>query len=163
MQMFNKNRRPPLTKFKLRVLCTMMALAGSVLLLLAVAVHFTQNNQIEAQAQITNLSNSSCKSKIQVANYQSAKRCSLDITFSTASGQVIHSSVVDAFPSEITQYPDGTSTIQVRYDKNNPNNIVKQSNFMTTKTSVGLGLLGVLIIMLSVFLYKFRVKKVANS
>lgn len=159
MKSISNNRRPPLTKIKLMVLCSMMALAGSVLILLAVAVHFSQNNQLEAQAQITN---SSCKSNLQVANYQRAQRCSLDIEFSTTSGQLIQSRVVDALPSEITQYPDGSSTIQIRYDKNSPNDIVKQSNYMTTRTSIGLGLLGILIMVLSVFLYQFRVKKVIS-
>lgn len=147
----NSKKRPKTINQKVLKYCGLcMAIAGIVLIVLPILVLYTQNNQVVTQAQISSYT---CESEFNPAVHSNEQRCSLDISFTTTAGQTIYSRVVDAFPSEITQASDSTSTIQIRYDKNNPRNVVKESNFMPVSTAIILSVVGVTFLVPGLLLY----------
>jgi hypothetical protein len=73
----------------------------------------------------------------------SGTRCDASVRSTTRSGQVIGTTVTDALPYEFSHRAGRPTTIQLRYDSNDPTQPFKQSNDMSVGEfllTVGIGL-----------------------
>ena len=87
-----------------------------------------------------------CQQQFDIATHQSETRCNAAVQFTTTAGQVISTSVGDAFPTEF--HGSGNSkTIDLRYDTDDPTAPYKQSNYMSLPTFLALLVAGCLLLL----------------
>jgi hypothetical protein len=116
-----------------------MCLVGVLLAGLGLGVFLTQGSQIRVTAKVLS---EKCHPSTDLADGQTETRCDADVQFTTASGQLITTSVTDAFPYEFSG--EGQSrTIDLRYDSGDPAQPFKQSNYMSAGEFVLLLIIGV--------------------
>ena len=105
-----------------------MLVAGAVLLIVALGVFLTQGSQIRATGTVLS---EHCQPQFDLATGAGETRCDADVRYTTRTGLVVTTKVSDAFPYEFQRRPGMPTTIQLRYDSNDPADPFKQSNFMT--------------------------------
>jgi hypothetical protein len=110
-----------------RVFGIVMLLVGAMLILISLGVFLTQGSQIEVTATVLS---EHCHSQYDLALSTSQIRCDASVRFATRSGQIIRTTVTDAFPYEFGHRPGLPTTIQLRYDSTDPADPFKQSNYM---------------------------------
>jgi hypothetical protein len=98
------------------------------MLFVALLVFLTQGSQIRVTAAVLS---EHCHPQFDPAYGAGETRCDASVRFTTASGQVIRTTVTDAFPYEFSHRPGRPTTIQLRYDTFDPANPDKQSNYMS--------------------------------
>ncbi len=109
-------------------------LCGLLLAGIALAVFLTQGRQARVVADVLS---ERCHSRDDLAFPGSVEtRCDAAVRF-TAGGRTITTTVTDAFPSEFSG-SGRFRTIDLRYDKNDPAQPFKQSNYMPASTFVSL-------------------------
>jgi Protein of unknown function (DUF3592) len=116
-------------------------LCGAVLVLVALSVFLTQGSQIRVTAVVLS---ERCHPQVDLATGVGETRCDVAARFTTKSGQVINTTVTDAYRSEIRHEPGEPATIQLRYDSSDPSQPFKQSNYMSAgqfALVLGLGVL----------------------
>jgi hypothetical protein len=111
---------------------------GLLFLLIALTVFTTQGSQIEVRAQVLS---ERCHNAFDPGDGQTETRCNLAVRFTTRSGQLIRTSVGDAFKSEIS-YAGNRQVIELRYESNDPSAPFKQSNYMSVQIFIFLMILG---------------------
>jgi hypothetical protein len=131
-------RRRGLTKGQIRFYRIVSFCFGLFFLLIALTVFTTQGSQIEVRAQVLS---EQCHNAFDSADGQTETRCNLAVRFTTRSGQVVSTSVGDAFESEIS-YAGNRQVIELRYDSNDPSQPFKQSNYMSVQIFILLMILG---------------------
>jgi hypothetical protein len=131
-------RRRGLTKGQIRFYRIVSFCFGLFFLLIALTVFTTQGSQIEVRAQVLS---EQCHNAFDPADGQTETRCNLAVRFTTRSGQVVSTSVGDAFESEIS-YAGNRQVIELRYDSNDPSQPFKQSNYMSVQIFILLMILG---------------------
>jgi hypothetical protein len=104
------------------------------MLSIALGVFLTQGRQVRVTATVLS---EHCHLQSDLATGAQETRCDGSVRFTTRSGQIITTTVTDAFPYEFSHRPGGHRTIQLRYDSSDPADPYKQSNYM----SVGVFLL----------------------
>jgi len=128
-----------------RGLMFVMILCGLLLVVIALGVFLTQGSQIRVVADVLS---ERCQPRIDLAFPAGAEtRCDAAVRFTTVTGRVITTTVTDAFPSEFSG--SGRSrTIDLRYDKNDPAQPSKQSNYMPASTFISLLAFGAVLLLL---------------
>jgi uncharacterized BrkB/YihY/UPF0761 family membrane protein len=111
-----------------RVSGTVLLLTGAVMILVALGVFLTQGSQIRVTATVLS---ENCHSQYDLAVHTDETRCGAAVRFTTRSGQLISTTVTDAFPYEFSHRPGRSTTIQLRYDSSDPTQPFKQSNYMS--------------------------------
>src|SRR5215475_8105685 len=112
-----------------RVWGTVLLAFGAVFVLIALTVFLTQGSQIRATATVLS---EQCHYQYDAgAPSASGPRCDAPVRFTTRSGQVIRTTITDAFPYEFRHRPGQPTTIQLRYDSSDPTQPYKQSNYMS--------------------------------
>jgi hypothetical protein len=124
-----------------RFLGTGMLIVGALMLLIALGVFLTQGSQIRVTATVLS---EHCHPQVDAATGVSETRCDASVRYTTRSGQVIATTVTDAFPDEFAHRPGSPTTIQLRYDSGDPANPNKQSNYMSVGVFVLVPALGVM-------------------
>lgn len=123
-----------------RVAGTVLLLVGAFMIFLALGVFLTQGSQIRVTATVLS---EHCQYQYDFgAPAASGTRCDALVRFTTRSGQVIRTTVTDAFPYEFSHRPRRPTTIQLRYDSDDPIQPYKQSNYMSVGefwTVLGIG------------------------
>ena len=85
--------------------------------------------------------------RIDLASAGTETRCDAAVRFTSVTGRVITTTVTDAFPSEFSG--SGRSrTIDLRYDRNDPAQPFKQSNYMPAGTFISLLASGAVVLLL---------------
>ena len=136
----------------------MLAVIGVVMAGTALIVFFSQGSQIKVTAQVLT---KRCGPKWDLATRMTETRCDASVRFTTRTGQVIVTTITDAFASEFTQR-GRYDTIELRYDSNDPAQPYKESNYMDPTTfSVLLGF-GCAATILTVWGYK-RADRIAEK
>ena len=110
-----------------RFLGAAMLAVGLLMVLLALTVYLTQGSQIQVLATATA---EHCHQQFDVGTGSTGARCDAAIRYTTRTGRVIRTTVTDAFPAEFRHVPGGPTTIEIRYDPNDPASPYKQSNYM---------------------------------
>lgn len=116
------------TRRMLRVFGVVMLLVGATLILVALSVFLTQGSQVQVTGTVLS---EHCHSQYDLALQTSQTRCDASVRFTTGSGQIIRTTVTDAFPYEFSHRPGLPTTIQLRYDSTDPSDPFKQSNYMS--------------------------------
>jgi len=112
-----------------RVAAIVLLSVGAVMILIALGVFLTQGSQIRVTATVLS---ENCGYQYDFgAPAASGTRCNASVRFTTRSGQVIRTTVTDAFPYEFSQRAGRPTTIQLRYDSSDPTQPFKQSNYMS--------------------------------
>jgi hypothetical protein len=122
-----------------RVWGTVLLLIGAVMILIALGVFLTQGSQIRVTATVLS---ESCQSQYDPAVFTYETRCDASVRFTTRSGQLISTTVTNAFPYEFSHRLGRPTTIQLRYDSDDPTQPFKQSNYMSVGefwTVLGIG------------------------
>jgi hypothetical protein len=105
-----------------------MLAVGAVLVLVALLVFLTQGSQVRVTATA---SSEHCHPQVDLATGIGETRCDADVRFVTVTGRIINTTVTDAFPYEFHHRSGMPTTIELRYDTNEPMRPYKQSNFMS--------------------------------
>jgi hypothetical protein len=127
-----------------RGLMLVVILCGLLLVVIALGVFLTQGSQIRVVADVLS---ERCQPRIDLASAGTETRCDAAVRFTSVTGRVITTTVTDAFPSEFSG--SGRSrTIDLRYDKNDPAQPFKQSNYMAAGTFIGLLAFGAVALLL---------------
>jgi hypothetical protein len=116
-----------------------MCLVGVLLVGLALGVFLTQGSQIRVTAKVLS---EKCRPRTDLAFGQTETRCDADVQFTTASGQLIRTSVTNAFLYEFSGEAR-SRTIDLRYNSSDPAQPFKQSNYMSAGEFVLLLIIGV--------------------
>lgn len=111
-----------------RLLGSVLLLIGAVMILIALGVFLTQGSQIRVTA---NVLAEHCHPQYDPVVHTNETRCDATVRYASRSGQIIKTTVTDAFPSEFSHRLGRPTTIQIRYDSNDPAQPFKQSNFMS--------------------------------
>jgi hypothetical protein len=120
---------PRIARFRRRAVGTFLLVASAFFILIALSVFLTQGSQIRVTA--TALSET-CHYQFDLGSpAASGQRCNAPVIFTTRSGQIIRTTITDAFPSEFSHHPGRPTTIQLRYDSSDPTQPYKQSNVMS--------------------------------
>jgi hypothetical protein len=134
----------------LRAAAIIMCLIGVLFAGIALGIFLTQGSQIKVRAHVLS---ERCHFQTDLATGQPETRCDAQVQFATADGQVIRTTVTDAFPYEFS----GTGhfrTIALRYDSNDPTQPFKQSNYMPVDTFVVLLVFGVAAILCGGWMFR---------
>jgi hypothetical protein len=126
---------------QVRFLGIAMLVVGAVLILVALGVFLTQGSQIPVTAVVLS---ERCHPQVDLATGIGEIRCDVAARFTTRTGQVISTTVTDAYRSEIRHVPGKPPTIRLRYDSSDPSQPFKQSNYMSAGVFalvLGLGVL----------------------
>jgi hypothetical protein len=111
------------------------------MILIGLGVFLTQGSQIRVTATVLS---ETCGYQYDFgAPAASGTRCDATVRFTARSGQVIRTTVTDAFPYEFSHRAGRPTTIQLRYDSSDPTQPFKQSNYMSVGefiTVLGIGL-----------------------
>jgi hypothetical protein len=112
-----------------------VVLCGLLLVVIALGVFLTQGSQLRVVADVLS---ERCQPRIDLAYPAGPEtRCDAVVRFTTVTGRVITTTITDAFPSEFSG--SGRSrTIDLRYDRNDPAQPFKQSNYMPAGTFISL-------------------------
>lgn len=121
-----------------------LTLCGLVLAVVALSVFLTQGSQIRVVAHVLS---ERCQPRFDLALASSQTRCDAVVRFTTVTGQVITTTITDAFPSEFSG-SGRYRTITLRYDRNDPAQPFRQSNYMSAGTFVSLLALGAVVLLL---------------
>jgi hypothetical protein len=105
-----------------------MLLVGAVLLVVALGVFLTQGSQIQVTGTVLS---EHCHPQFDLGTGATETRCDAAVRYTTRTGLVMTTTVVDAFPYEIRHQAGTPATIQLRYDSNYPADPFKQSNYMS--------------------------------
>ena len=120
---------PRIARFRRRAVGTLLLVLGALFALIALSVFLTQGGQIRVTATVLS---EKCHYQYDLGSPgASGQRCDAPVTFATRSGQVIRTTITDAFPSEFSHRPGRPTTIQLRYDSTDPTHPYKQSNYMS--------------------------------
>jgi hypothetical protein len=122
---------PTIARFRRqnRVLGTVLLVFGAVFVVIALSVFLSQGSQIRVTATVLS---EQCHYQYDAgAPSASGTRCDAPVRFATRSGQVIRTTITDAFPYEFSHRPGRPTTIQIRYDSSDPTQPDKQSNYMS--------------------------------
>jgi hypothetical protein len=111
-----------------RFLGTVMLLVGAVLVLVGLSVFLTQGSQIPVTATVMY---EHCHPQADLATGSGENRCDAAVRYETRAGQVINTTVTDAFPYEFRHRPGKPPTIRLRYSTSDPAHPFKQSNYMS--------------------------------
>ena len=121
-----------------------VVLCGLLLVVIALGVFLTQGSQIRVVADVLS---ERCQPRIDLASAGTETRCDAAVRFTSVTGRVITTTVTDAFPSEFSG--SGRSrTIDLRYDRNDPAQPFKQSNYMPAGTFISLLASGAVVLLL---------------
>jgi len=146
-------RLPKSEKRVMRAAMIFLCLIGVLLAGVGLSVFLTQGSQIRVRA---NVLSERCHPQTDLATGARETRCDAQVQFTTVDGQVIRTTVTDAFPDEFS----GTGpsrTIALRYDRGDPTQPYKQSNYMPVGAFVGLLIFGAATILYGGWmLYKLR-------
>ena len=107
---------------------TVMLLAGAVLVLVGLSVFLTQGSQIPVTATVMD---EHCHPQTDLGTGSRETRCDAAVRYEDRSGQVINTTVTDAFPYEFRHRPGKPPTIRLRYSTSDPAHPFKQSNYMS--------------------------------
>jgi hypothetical protein len=148
-----KNVQHSQTK-NLKIAGIFVVICGIFLICLASLVYFTQNSEIQVTAQVTG---QTCHTQYNVALRYYEDRCDLRVQFKTVENQNIETGISNAISSEITPEPGGSSTVQLRYYKNDPSHPDLQTNYMSTAMFLGITG-GGLFLIVGPFLMSYMIK-----
>jgi hypothetical protein len=127
---------------------------------IALVVFLTQGSQIKVQAHVLS---ERCHQQTDLATGEPETRCDAQVQFTAVNGQMIRTTVTDAFPYEFS----GTGrsrTIALRYNSNDPAQPFKQSNYMPVGTFVVLLAFGLAAILFGGWMFrKFRPAGVSRA
>lgn len=137
-----------------RVCMTVLFLCGVVLAGGALIVFSTQGSQIQVTAKVLS---ERCHPQLDLATRQEETRCDADVEFTAVNGQVIRTKITDAFPYEFSG-PGQSRTIGLRYDKSDPTQPYKQSNYISAGEFILLLVLGVAAMLFSAWRF-MRVRR----
>ena len=136
-----------------RALAAILCLIGVLMTALVLGVFLTQGSQMKARASVLS---EQCHPQTDLATGQTETRCDAQVQYTTVNGQVIKTTITDAFPYEFS----GTGhsrTIALRYDSNDPAQPFKQSNYMPIDTFVVMVVFGTAMILFAGWIfYKSR-------
>ena len=116
------------TRRTIRLLGTAAIVVGVFMLFIALGVYSSQGSQLRVTAAVLS---EHCHQQYDPAYGAEETRCDASVRFTTRSGQVIRTTVTDAFPYEFSHRPGRLTTIQLRYDSVDPADPDKQSNYMS--------------------------------
>jgi len=105
-----------------------MLLVGVVMLMVALVVFLTQGSQIGVTGTVLS---ERCHPQFDLGTGADETRCDAAVRYTTRTGRLITATVADAFPYEFRHRPGTPTTIQIRYDSNDPADPFKQSNYMS--------------------------------
>jgi hypothetical protein len=109
-----------------RGLAVVEILVGLLLVLIALGVFLSQGSQIRVTARVLSRS---CHLQPDLGTGQVDTRCDAQVQFTAVNGQVIRTEITDAFRSEFSG-SGRSQTIALRYDRGDPSQPFKQSNYM---------------------------------
>jgi hypothetical protein len=112
-----------------RIYGAIMLVVGAVMLLVALSVFLTQGSQILVTGTVVS---KHCHPQLDLATGAGETRCDGAVRYRTRVGQIVATSVSDAFPYEFRHRPGMPTTIQLRYNSDDPTDPFKQSNYMST-------------------------------
>lgn len=133
-----------------RIIMAILAADGLLAAGVALIVYLGQGSQIRVTAPVLS---ERCHQQRDLATFQLETRCDASVRFETRAGQVVTTTITDAFPSEFSgrgRY----KTIVLRYDSSDPTHPYKQSNFMTPAAFVVILAVGCAVMILASWGYK---------
>lgn len=110
-----------------KIASVIMFLVGAVMILVALTVFLNQGNEIQVTAKVLS---EQCRSQYNAGDGLEETSCDASVRFTTVNGQVIKTEITGASPDEF--HGTGQSrTIRLRYDRNDPTQPYKPSDYMT--------------------------------
>lgn len=131
-------RLPKGEKRVMRAAMIFLCLIGVLLGGIGLGVFLTQGSQVRVRA---NVLSKRCHPQTDLASGERETRCDAQVQFTTVNGHVIQTTITDAFPDEFSRTGRSWS-IALRYNRGDPTQPYKQSNYMPTGTFVMLLIFG---------------------